>query len=43
MAIVDGDFICGGDWIPDAGFDPISRSWYKGAIEKDDIYIKTFY
>ncbi|ESL03894.1 hypothetical protein GCWU000282_01062 [Catonella morbi ATCC 51271] len=39
----DKSFFDGSGWVPDAGFDPTSRSWYQGAIGKNSIYISEPY
>ena len=36
----DKSFFDGSGWVPDAGFDPTSRSWYQGAIGKNSTYIQ---
>ena len=39
----DKSFFDGSGWVPDAGFDPTSRSWYQGAIGKNSTYISDPY
>ena len=39
LSLVDGEFIYGGDWVPDDNYDPTSRVWYKGALERDGLFI----
>ncbi len=39
----DKTFLDGSGWVPDADFDPTSRSWYKGAIGKSSAYVSDPY
>ena len=34
-AYIDGVFMDGSGWIPPEGYDPVSRDWYKTAVEAD--------
>lgn len=35
----DGTFIDGSGWVPDADYDPRTRSWYKGVKESGKLYV----
>lgn len=34
-AYVNGEFMDGSGWIPPEGYDPVSRDWYRAAVEAD--------
>ena len=39
VAFSDKSFIDGGDWVPDAGYDPTTRGWYKAGSTEESIII----
>ncbi|AVM68640.1 methyl-accepting chemotaxis protein [Lachnospiraceae bacterium oral taxon 500] len=39
----DKTFLDGSGWVPEAGFDPTSRSWYQGAIGQNTAYVSDPY
>ena len=39
----DKTFLDGSGWVPEADFDPTSRSWYKGALGKGGAYVSDPY
>ena len=37
--VIDGVYYDGTGWVPDAGWDPVSRPWYKGAVSEPDKFV----